>query len=150
MKINTYLIQIADTSLAGIVVQVDRWLLVWLHAHRSLSMVGAEKEDSAPLLRHVRDCRVGLGECKEGGEYLSLPQLQELRRDFGLFLRMVPTSAFFLLSISSASQKEVKKLSQVIVFRCCPSISSSMTLCPLFTTLGDLASLPVYTCILQA
>lgn len=51
-----------------------------------LRLVSAEKEDLVPPLQHVRDCRVGLGECKEGEEYLSLPQLQELRRELQFVL----------------------------------------------------------------
>ncbi len=86
MRISTYLIQIADTSFVVVIIQDGRWLLVGLRAGHSLLMLGTEEEDVVPPLWHIRDCCVGLSECKQRGEYLSLPDLQELQRE----LRFIP------------------------------------------------------------
>lgn len=68
----------------------------------------------------------------------------------GLFFLIVPSRAIFLFSSSSARGKEVKKLSQVTVCPLSPSVISSTTLIPWLISACLPASLPVYTCTLQA
>ena len=145
-----YLVKVIDTPFVVIVIFDDFWSFVIPVAHSSIPMQSAHQKNVSLFFGVIRHQSMGLGEGKLGWEPSPVCFWHQCRGSSGLFLRTVPTMYSFLFSSCRPRACEVKKLSQVIVFPCRPSVMSRTTRMPWFFSDCAPAGLPVYTCMFHA